>query len=82
MNIPSAETASISGNNGLDDLAVLLVSLPQVVLIRLEHHVADEKPMTRLLSVGAGLLSCRKVVSDFCVMMTRPEVMSAGFLGY
>lgn len=82
MNIPSAETASISGNDGLGDLAVLLVSLPQVVLIRFEHHVADEEPMTRLLSVGTGLLSCRKFVSDLWVMMTRPEVMSAGVLKY
>lgn len=69
MNIPSAETTSISGNNGLGDLAVLLVSLPQVVLVRLEHHVPDEKPMAGLLSADAGPLNCRKSVSDLWVMM-------------
>lgn len=71
MNIPSAETTSISSNNGLGDLAVLFVSLPQVVLVRLEHHVPDEKPMAGLLSADTGPLSCRKSVSDWWVMMTH-----------
>lgn len=61
-NSPSAKTPSIPGNGNLSNLAVLLVSLPQVVLVGFKHHIAYEKTV-------AGLLAAR--VTRFCYSAVR-----------
>lgn len=48
-NSPSAEATCIPRNGNFCDLAVLLISLPQVILVGLENHVADKKAVAGLV---------------------------------
>lgn len=59
-NSPSTQTPSVTGNSDLGNLAVLLVSFPQVVLIGLEHHVADKQTVAGLLA-GVARFCCSTI---------------------
>lgn len=56
-NSPSAQTPGIPGNSNLSNLAVLLVSFPQVVFVGLKHHVAYEETVAGLLA-GVARFCC------------------------
>lgn len=71
--LPSAQATSVTCDDSLGDLSVLLERLPQVVLVGLKHHVADEQAvgglafseLSALAILGAGCCRVAKSVPCF-----------------